>query len=276
MITRPFPRFAGSWAATRPTLHRYAQAIGVVVRAHAPARPHWFHVSLKVSATGLVTDPVVLADGGLLTLRMDFRDHAVHLETSHGDHRIFAMTDGASGTQFGDTIVEAARRFGLNGPFARDRYESDATGTYDPAAAEVFWEAIAAVAGVFATHNASLVGEVGPVQVWPHGFDLATEWFGDGDETWSEGDDSGSSPRQINLGFYPGDSEQYFYSNPWPLRGADLTSRPLPHGAEWITDEFEGSKLAYSAIAEDPEGPAKLADYARAVWVAASPGLMCP
>ena len=43
-----------------------ARAVGVVPRAHAIAHPKWWHVSLEVRPTGLVTDPIPLPGGGTL------------------------------------------------------------------------------------------------------------------------------------------------------------------------------------------------------------------
>ncbi|MDX1690242.1 MAG: DUF5996 family protein [Acidimicrobiia bacterium] len=266
------PKLPAEWEDTRTTMHRYAQAVGVVPRVHAPPHPQWWHVSLKVRPTGLTTDPMPLPDGGSFHLRMDPRDHAVHLETSHGDARVFPMTEGRSGTRFGEGLLEAVAGLGLEGEYERDRFESDDPGTYDPAAAETFWAALVNVAAVFEEHNAAIEGDHGPVQLWPHGFDLATEWFGDGEESWTHGDQSGTSPWQINLGFYPG-GDAYFYSNPWPFHGDEVTGHDLPHGARWVTDEFEGSKLPYADLAGDPDARDKLGEYAMAVWEAASPTL---
>ena len=49
-----FPSLDG-FEPTRKTLHLYAQAVGVVPRVHAAAHDKWWHISLRVTPTGLKT-----------------------------------------------------------------------------------------------------------------------------------------------------------------------------------------------------------------------------
>lgn len=266
------PPLAPDWEATRATLHRYAQAVGVVPRAHAAAHPKWWHISLQVRPTGLVTVPMVRPGGGSFHLRMNLRDHAVHLETSLGDHRVFSMTEGRPGTDFGDRILAAVAELGLDGPYARERFESDEPAVYDPSAAETFWSALVNVASVLEEHRLSLDGTVGQVQLWPHGFDVSTEWFGTRTVEAEEHGEVQSFPSQLNLGFYPGTDEPYFYSNPWPF-DERLVGEELPHGARWHTDGWEGTYLPYANLAGDPHAAAKLREFAARVHELAAPTL---
>jgi hypothetical protein len=55
-------------------------------------------------------------------------------------------------------------------------------------------------------------------------------------------------PSQINL-VYPG-GEPYFYSNPWPFAAEQLLDKPLPDGAAWHTEGWQGSTLAYKELVE--------------------------
>ena len=127
----------------------------------------------------------------------------------------------------------------------------------------------------FTTHRATLTGNPGPVQLWPHGFDLAFEWFGTRALEHEERGEIQTLPSQLNLGFYPGDAENaaYFYSNPWPFEDDQLLSHPLPVGAKWFTDGWAGSVLPYAELVDDPGGPARLAAYARQVYLIAKPTL---
>jgi hypothetical protein len=108
---------------------------------------------------------------------------------------------------------------------------------------------------------------VGPIQVWPHGFDLSFEWFGTR-MVETEGERSSS---QLNLGFYPA-GDPYFHSSPWPF-DESLTTAPLPPGAVWNTDGWSGARLPYSPLVGDPAAGSKVADFARAVFAAAAPTL---
>jgi hypothetical protein len=98
---------------------------------------------------------------------------------------------------------------------------------------------------VFKKHIATLSGDVGQVQLWPHHFDLAVEWFGTRVVEYQEGDEVQEYPSQLNLGLSPGDSghpEPYFYSNPWPFEKDQLLDKSLPEGARWFT---EGGKALF-------------------------------
>ena len=274
MADTPFlPELPASWEDTRATLHAYAHGVSAIPRTHAAPHPKWWHVSLAVTPTGLTTDPVPVPGGGALHLRMDLRRHVTALETSHGDVIEFDMTAGLTGTEFADAVIAAAADLGLEGEYDRDRFESDASRTYDPAAAETYFTALTNVAGVFRAHAVSLEGETGPVQHWPHNFDTSVEWFTAHMVEHDEGDETTLSPAQINLGFYPA-GRPYFYSNPWPFDAEALPGTPLPHGAEWHTEGWEGTILYYDTLAGDPEAAEKLREYAAAVHEIAAPTLV--
>jgi hypothetical protein len=270
-----FPSLSG-WEPTRETLHLYSKAVGVVPRAHAEFHPKWWHISLKVRPDGLVTDNMPLPGGGIFALKMDLLGHKVVLFTSRGETRELSMTEGLSATAFGDQVLGAVADLGLTGEYAREKFEDDEPRQYDPAAAEKYFAAVVSADRIFKKHRAGLSGEVGPVQLWPHGFDLAFEWFGTRTVEYEEGGQIEKYPSQINLGFSPGESnhpEPYFYSNPWPFEGDQLVPKPLPSGARWFTESWQGSILEYASLAGDREAEDKLSDYARAVYDIASPSL---
>ena len=112
------------------------------------------------------------------------------------------------------------------------------------------------------------------MQLWPHNFDLAFEWFGTRTVMYDEPGGQRELPSQINFGFAPGDDshpDPYFYSNPWPF-DEQLVTRELPSGARWFTESWKGTLLPYSAMVGQPDE--KLLDYYRAVYELASPDLM--
>ncbi len=267
------PALPEDWEKTRATLHAYAQAISAIPRAHAAAHPQWWHVSLTVQPDGLVTEDMALPDGGAFNVRVDLKSHAVVVEAGDGRSTALSMAEGATGTQMGDRVIAAVAELGLEGDYNREKFEDEDPREYDPAAAEAFLQAVKTVNEVFEQHRASLSGDVGPVQLWPHGFDLATEWFGTRVEKYEEEGQVTEYPSQLNLGFFPGSERPYFYSNPWPFEGDKLTSEPLPHGAQWHTEGWEGSILYYDQLQGDPDAAIKLAEYARAVFDLAAPTL---
>lgn len=269
-----FPVLPDDWEETRATLHAYAQGVGAVTRAHGISHPKWWHISLKVRPGGLATDPVPLPGGGSVGLTMDLASHVVWMRHSDGRQQSFSMNEGATGTEFADRLIGAVEGFGLTvGDYNREKFENDEDRSYDPEAAGRFWTAAVNAATVFERHRAAIGGEVGPVQLWPHGFDLSFEWFGTRIETYEENGELTEYPSQLNLGFYPG-GRPYFYSNPWPFDADALTNKELPAGAEWHTDGWEGTILYYDLLAGKDDAAERLTEFAARVFEVASPTLI--
>lgn len=256
---------------TRATLHAYAHAVAALPRAHALAHPSWWHISLKVRPDGLVTDAMPLPAGGSAFIRMDPRTHLVMFETSTGESRAFPMNADLTGTQMGSALIAAGAEFGLAGAYDRARFENDDPRPYNEANALALFQAFVAADAVFTAHRNRIGGMVGPIQLWPHGFDLAFEWFGTRSVVPKDDGASVEQPAQLNLGFYPA-GDAYFYSNPWPFE-ADLQEVPLPGGAQWHTDGWDGSILAYTDVADRTDGADQVLAYAKAVYEAAAPRL---
>ncbi len=267
------PALPEDWETTRATLHAYAQGVGAIPRTHAPAHPQWWHLSLNVQPHGLVTDDMALPDGGTFNVGLNLKSHEVVVESSAGKSTAFSMAEGTTGTEMGDRVIAAVAALGIEGEYDREKFQDEDARSYGQEAAGVFLQAANNVSGVFEQHRTSLSGEVGPVQLWPHGFDLATEWFGTRVEKYEEGGEMTEQASQLNLGFYPGTDRPYFYSNPWPFEGAQLLGEALPHGAKWHTEGWEGSILYYDQLQGDPQAGTKLAEYANAVFDLASPTL---
>jgi hypothetical protein len=266
------PELADDWEPTRATLHAYAHGVSALARTHAPAHPTWWHASLKMAPGALVTEPIPLPGGGQLKGRMDLERHIIVLETQNGESFEFDMTQGATGTEMADQLIEVATGLGLGGGYDRSKFTSDEPRTYDKTHAVTFAEVLANVALVFDSHRDSLGASVSPLQMWPHGFDLSFEWFGTKMESHTENGQQEDLPAQLNLGFYPA-GDAYFYSNPWPF-DESLVSHALPHGGRWNTEGWQGSMLPYSSLAGDPDAAEKLTEYAQAVFEIASPTLL--
>ncbi|MEA2023527.1 MAG: DUF5996 family protein [Actinomycetota bacterium] len=265
-----FPALPSNFEPTRATLHAYANAVATLPRVHAVPHPKWWHISLKVRPDGLTTEAMPFADGGAVVVRMDLRNHEIIIESSRGDRRSLPMDQGLTATEIGDALIEAAAEMGFTGEYDREKFENDDPRVYDGNHAAELFEVFVSVDSAMAVHRNRIGGEVGPIQLWPHGFDLAFEWFGTKMVSHEEAGEVSELPAQINLGFYPA-GDAYFYSNPWPFDGDALLRVELPEGARWNTDGWEGSMVEYADLAGRSDGVERCIEYAGTVFDAASP-----
>jgi hypothetical protein len=203
---------------------------------------------------------------------MDLNRHEVVVERSDGGSDAVPMNSGLTGSQFGDALLAVVTGLGIEGEYARDKFESDEARVYSDSAAAVFFAVLVNVDHNLETQRSSLSGPVGPLQIWPHGFDLAFEWYGDRTVAHEENGETVQSPSQLNLGFYPA-GRPYFYSNPWPF-DPSLPNEPLPAPAAWNTEGWEGSILYYDELLATESPQQLLLEYAQAVFAAAAPTLM--
>jgi hypothetical protein len=222
---------------------------------------------LKIQDEGAATDPIPHPESAGITfqLLMNLRAHSVDVSTSEGKVHSLSMTDGLSPTEFGNRLLSMLSELGIEAEFEREKYEHDALQVYDPKAASTYREILTKTDQILKLHKSGLSGDTGPIQLWPHNFDLAFELFGTRQVPYGK---DGELPSQINFGLAPGDSshpEAYFYSNPWPFE-VSLTSRELPAGAQWFTDSWQGSLLPYAEIIGDPAGEEKVAAYFQAIY----------
>ncbi len=269
-----FPTLDG-FGPTRQTLHGYTKVVSAILREHAVPNEKWWHLALRVTPEGLVSDNVPLPDGGVMALRVNMQHHAIHLLSSDGEVTPFDMTAGLSGTGMGEALIEAVAALGLHAEYQRERFADDTAATYDREAADRFFTALVNADRAFKNHRAGLAGDVSPVNFWSHGFDLSMEWFGDRMVAYVEDGNVSQLPAQLNLGFYAGESDDaaYFYSNPWPFEAERLTSHALPGAASWHTDGWQGAILPYAALTASGEPDEYLAEFARSVHEIAAPTL---
>ena len=270
-----FPSLEG-FEPTRQTLHLYSRAISAVPRAHGEFHPNWWHISLRVQPDGLITDKVIVPDGRFLRLKMDLRQHQLLILVDGEATNTFSMLAGKSSTKMADDLLAAVAGLGLGGDYDRAKFENDDPREYDPVLVAKFFAALRNADRIFNDHRATLVGDVGPVQLWPHNFDLAFEWFGTRVVVSNEGGERQETPSQLNLGFFPGspDTEPYFYSNPWPFEAGALLGQRLPQPASWHVDGWQGTILPYVALVDDPNAEERLLGYARRVFELTAPTLM--
>jgi hypothetical protein len=244
------------WLDTRETLQRYAMAMTAFPRAGAEKHPHWSHVAMDPIPGGFTAMATPLADGATLGSILDLHRHRIIVTA--GEHSlVFDLTTGPSPRSIGTGMLGLVDRHGGGIAVDEGMFAETSRQTYDAHLTTAFITAAEVAVAALDEVNDDLEGEVHGPHLWPHGFDVATEWISptivdDGEST---------AHAQITTGWYPG-AESYVYVNPWPF-SETFTSIELPHGASWNTDGWFGAKLAVPR--EGGLSTGAIADVARSV-----------
>jgi hypothetical protein len=245
------------WRATRDALHDYARVLGYFRRELTPPQKHWWHITLSVSARGLTTTPMP-GGSGAVELTLSPIDHCVDITSSGGATASIPLV-GQSAHDLAVAIASALDELGV----AAQRSSPTLHKTphdYDPAAAARFWAALASVDLVFKEFKGRLREESGPVQIFPHHFDLSLNWFSGRHVPGVDPADADNADEQMNFGFVTGDAsiaDAYFYATAYPTPDG-LTRASLPDDAAWQTEGFTGAVMPYATIAEANDGRARL------------------
>jgi len=193
------------------------------------------------AASGLSTAPITLGDGSELISTLDIARHQITVAAG-ADVRSIALKPGPSPLSVGEAITALAAEYGTDVGADASRYEDAAVQQYDPSDALSWLENTRWLMNTFDEINASISGEIAGPHLWPHGFDVATEWFSSKTVEYNGSDASA----QIAIGFYPA-GDAYFYVNPWPFEDA-WAEAELPGGAVWHLDGWQGAKLMASDL----------------------------
>jgi hypothetical protein len=257
------PPLPDHWEPTRETLHEYALRLRALARSLAQPHPRFWHVGLTLGETGLRTVPMPLPGGDRWTTRLDFARHVLAFEVEERQVASIALGPATAGTALDTWLVRVLDDLGMDGAGILDDDTFGEPGKYDAAAAAAFWRILRDVADVFESRRRAIRGDVGPIHVWPNGFDASFEWFAP--------EAARHDGAQLNVGFYPAEPA-YFYSNPYPF-DETLLAMSLPHGATWHHEGWKGSMLPYDTLVGDADGDRKLIEYLEAVAAAARPTL---
>ncbi|MFN8459290.1 MAG: DUF5996 family protein [Anaerolineae bacterium] len=263
-----------AWQPTRDTLQGYSKVLGKIRRALTPPQKHWWHVSLRVAPHGLTTTaiPVPESDGATFEINLDLLQALqVRIVTSLDQSWTQPLT-GQPLNQFCDSVLAVLAEMGIEVEIDRTLFAADTPGVIDPEAVKIFWQAFSSTHTVMQQFKAGLPGETGPVQLWPHHFDLAMLWFSGRTVPGVDPANEEYADEQMNFGFSTGDEgmpEPYFYATayPWPKQ---MVAAPLPAGAEWYTASWKGGLLRYELLVKAGQPAENLLAYLRAVHQAGS------
>ena len=235
------------WIGTRDTLQGYASVLGKIRRSLTPYQRHWWHVSLRVSASGLTTTPIP-APQGSFELGLDLTRHRAWFAASTGDRDTLALS-GRPATELLDWAVHRAGVVGAEPSLERQDHPGEA-GSYDRDAAGRYFRALVRIDSALKSFGGALRGPTSPVQLFPHHFDLSMNWFSGRLVPGVDPEDEESADEQMNFGFSTGDGyvpDAYFYATAYPLP-EDLPRTDMPPGATWHTEGARMAVLPYTEL----------------------------
>ncbi|MGH8684955.1 MAG: DUF5996 family protein, partial [Nitrosospira sp.] len=153
------------WQQTCDTLHMWTQIVGKIRLMLSPDVNHCWGSTLYVTTRGLTTSPIPC---GMLTFAIDFDfiAHVLHITTSQGTDRSFAL-EPMPVADFYRKIMRALAELGIEVkifakpvevevaiPFEKD----DQHASYDADAASRFWRALVHADRVFKDFRARFIG----------------------------------------------------------------------------------------------------------------------
>ena len=256
MAHNGFPPLAlADWRATRDTLHGYAKVLGAIRGALTPKQKHWWHISLCVASNGLTTTGIPFGKYRF-ELRLDLATHCLVIQAGQAQPTHIPL-GAQSSAALGAQIMAALEPLDIRPDIDKARLGDATPVHYDRVAVERFWRALLRIDGALKQFREKLGANTSPVQLWPHHFDLATNWFSGRQVPGTDPADEETSDEQMNFGFATGDDgipDPYFYITAYPLPG-QLVKTKLPPGAIWHTQGWTGAVLPYAALAkvEQPE-----------------------
>ena len=169
---------------TAETLRLWSQIVGKVRLVRTPWINHSWHVTLRVSARGLVT-PLIPNGATAFSLEFDFVSQELVIRVTDGAERRLALTPGSI-ARFYAEVMAALAAVGVDlaidptpaeAPVAVPFPQDVAPRPYDAATAQAFWRALVQVDRVFHRFRSRFLGKNSPVHLFWGGFDLAVTRF---------------------------------------------------------------------------------------------------
>jgi hypothetical protein len=204
------------WHATGDTLHMLFQMVGKTRLALTPVQNHWWNVPLYLTARGLGTSDLPLADGEDLDVEFDFVDHRLVFRKSSGEIEDLRL-ESQTVAEFFAWYLEALKKLQVHvvlDPLPVEvkdpiRFDLDTTHkTYDPEAAHRFWRVLSRADRIFKAFSTGFYGKISPVHFFWGTMDLSVTRFNGRRAPARPGADpitaESYSHECINSGFWPG------------------------------------------------------------------------
>jgi hypothetical protein len=267
-----------SWAATKKSLHLYAQMLGKLRVALSPPQPEWMHTALLLTARGMTTGPMPW-HGRSVQATLDVLSSAIVIESSDDRSRRIALVPARPiADVFGELRV-ALRALDIDVPISPIPQElADVTpfdedrrpAAYDPRAVGRWFRVVSAVNGVFEVARSRFFGRTG-IQIWWGALDFALLFFNG--KSVAPPRDRGYIMRydldaeMLNVGFYPGDdaTAPFFYGYIFPQPEGAPNAAIAPPEAAW-SESIREWVLPYEALRASADPAAGLLAFIDALY----------
>jgi hypothetical protein len=271
------------WEATATTLHMWTQIVGKTRLALSPLQAHWWNVPLYVTARGLSTAAMPVADG-VLEIEFDFAE----------DQLLFRMSSGArlakplrpqSVADFYQEYLGCLAQLGVQVrinpvpvelkdpiPFAEDTVHA----AYDAEYVRRFWRILMRATAIFQRFSSGFIGKVSPAHFFWGSFDLAVTRFSGRRAPERPGFDrimrEAYSHEVISAGFWSGNGgfgEAAFYCYGAPVPEGLAQKKVHPEAAYWeaALGEFI---LKYEDLRRESSPDDALMEFLESTYVAAA------
>jgi hypothetical protein len=234
------------WKDTAETLHMYMQILGKTRLALTPVQNHWWNVPFYLTARGLWTSAMPMAEGQSLDVEFDFIAHEVVCRTSLGDIRKIELS-ARPVAEFFHEFFEALSALGVQVKINRMPVEvanpircdlDTVHRSYDKDAAWRFWNVLVIADTLLKRFSTNFYGKISPVHFFWGSFDLAvTRFNGKRAPSRPKADviqTEAYSHEVISAGFWPG--------NGGYGRAAFYTyAAPIPEGLNTVVLQGKGA-----------------------------------
>lgn len=273
---------------TLATVHLWAQIVGKIRLKKTPWTNHSWHVTLKVSSSGLSTESIPY-EYGIFQIEFDFINDLLVIATSSGDTdqiKLYPRTVAS----FYKELFEKLNTLDIDAhiyaspnevepaiPFATDETHK----SYDHHQIHLFWQALIMVNNVFTKFRAKFIGKCSPVHLFWGAFDLAVTRFsgrpapkhpGGAPNIPIEVMQESYSHEVSSCGFWGG-SEQfpspvfYSYCYPTPLDFGQQTVEPKE---AFYSNEMGEFMLKYDVVKKSPDPSNTLLQFLQSTYEAAA------
>ena len=271
------------WEATASTLHMWTQIVGKTRLALSPMQAHWWNVPLYVTARGLSTAAMPIAEG-VLEIEFDFDGHQLLFRMSSGAGLAVPLR-AQSVADFYAEYLACLAQLGVSVkihpvpveikdpiPFPEDR----AHAAYDPEYVQRFWRILLHITPTFQRFSSGFVGKVSPVHFFWGSFDLAVTRFSGRRAPERPGFDrvmrEAYSHEVISAGFWPGNGgygAPAFYCYAAPVPDGLSARKARPEAARWDSALGEFI-LKYEDLRREPSPDDALMDFLSSTYDAAA------